>query len=80
MDDPRPLTKELILEMVLPSCSHTKDDIRSSAVKILVDVHRQTGAIKLSDLESLPEKMREMLWEKVSSTIVQWAGVGMHSS
>ena len=40
VDDPRPLSKEMILEVVLPSCSHTKDDIRSAAIKIIVDVQK----------------------------------------
>ncbi len=38
LDDPKALSKEFILQVVLPSCSHTKDDIRGAAVKILVDV------------------------------------------
>jgi hypothetical protein len=34
------LTKEQILDVVLPSVSHTKDDIRGAATKILIDVQK----------------------------------------
>jgi hypothetical protein len=35
---PKALSKEVIVEVVLPSCSHPKEDIRNAALKILVDV------------------------------------------
>jgi hypothetical protein len=34
-------------------------------VKILLDVQKQTGAVTLTDLSSLPDKIREICWEKV---------------
>jgi len=37
-DDLKALTKEQIIEVVLPSVCHTKDNIREAATKILVDV------------------------------------------
>ena len=58
------------MEVVVPSCSHSKEDIRNAALKILEDVQKQTGAIILQDLESLPDKIREVIWEKVSSTLL----------
>ena len=64
------LSKEAIVAVVSISCSHTKDDIRNAALKILIDVQKQTGAIQLSDLESLPEKVRETVWEKISATLL----------
>lgn len=39
-DEVKPMTKEIILDVVVPSCSHTKDDIRNAAVKILIDVQK----------------------------------------
>ena len=56
--------------MVLPSACHTKDDIRGAATKILIDVQKQTKNIVLTDLESLPEKVRESVWEKLSETLM----------
>lgn len=69
-DDLKALTKDQICDVVLPSCSHTKDDIRGAATKILLDVQKQTKCIKLNDLESLPEKIRDTLWEKLSETLM----------
>jgi hypothetical protein len=39
-DDLKALTKEQILDVVLPSVSHTKDDIRGAATRILIDVQK----------------------------------------
>lgn len=49
-DEYKALTKGAILEAVLPSVCHTKDDIRGAATKILVDVQKQTKNISLVDL------------------------------
>ena len=45
LDDPKELFKDTIIEVVLPSCSHTKDDIRGAAIKILIDIQQHTGAL-----------------------------------
>lgn len=70
LDDPKALTKEIILDVVLPSCSHTREEIRTAALKILVDVQKQTGAITQEDLLILPQKIMDQVWEKVSSTMI----------
>jgi hypothetical protein len=36
--DTKALSKEAIVAVVCISCSHTKDDIRNAALKILIDV------------------------------------------
>lgn len=38
--NPKALTKEAIVEVVVPSCAHSKDDIRNAALKILTDVQK----------------------------------------
>ena len=38
LDDPKVLNKENILEVVLPACSHSKDDIRNASLRILLEV------------------------------------------
>lgn len=70
-DDLKALTKEQILDVVLPSICHTKDDIRGAATKILLDVQKQTRSVVLQDLESLPEKVRETMWEKLQDVLDQ---------
>ena len=67
-DEEKALTKDQILSVVLPAVQHTKDDIRGAAVKILIDVQKKTGSINLNDLESLPDKTRESVWEKIQET------------
>lgn len=39
-DDLKALTKDQILDVVMPSVCHTKDDIRGAATKILLDVQK----------------------------------------
>ena len=39
-DATKNLTKSNVVEVVVPSCSHNKDDIRGAALKILVDVQK----------------------------------------
>lgn len=62
------LTWYLILEVVLPSVCHSKDDIRNASVKIIVDVQKKTGLVTYNDLDELPDKVRESVWEKLSKT------------
>lgn len=69
-DDLKALTKDQIVDVVLPACSHTKDDIRGAATKILVDVQKQVKTITIADLQSLPDKLKETLWEKLSETLM----------
>jgi hypothetical protein len=51
----------------MPAMSHTKEDVRNAAVKILVDTQKQTGQIIESDLAELPEKIRIGVWEILKS-------------
>jgi hypothetical protein len=38
--DPKALNKEAIVDCVMVSCAHGKEDIRNAALKILVEVQR----------------------------------------
>jgi hypothetical protein len=38
------------MQVVLPSVGHSRDDIRSAATRILIDVQKQTKNIVLNDL------------------------------
>lgn len=49
----------------MPAVSHTKEDVRNAAVKILIDTQKQTGQIIEADFVDLPEKVRIGVWEKV---------------
>lgn len=69
-DEYKALTKDAIMTAVLPAVCHTKDDIRGAATKILVDVQKQTKNITLIDLQILPDKIRETVWEKLSDTLM----------
>ena len=40
VDAAKSLSKDKVVKIVVPSCSHTKDDIRGAAVKILIDVQK----------------------------------------
>jgi hypothetical protein len=68
VDGGRALTWYLILEVVLPSINHSKDEIRNASTKILVDVQKKTGLITQDALEELSEKIRDSVWEKIQST------------
>ena len=59
------LSLNKILLATVPPCTHNKDDIRTAAHRILVDTHKQTGAIREEHLLGLPEKARELLWDKI---------------
>jgi len=62
----RALTWYLVLEIVMPSLNHNKDEIKNASIKILADVQRKTNLITLNDLEELPEKVKENVWERIS--------------
>jgi len=49
----------------MPAVSHTKEDVRNAAVKILIDTQKQSGQIVEADLVDLPDKIRIALWEKI---------------
>lgn len=50
---------------MIPAIHHPKEDIRGAATKILQEVQKQTKAVTLQDIEVLPEKLRDALWEKL---------------
>ena len=39
-DATKSITKSNIIKVVVPSCSHNKEDIRGAALKILIDVQK----------------------------------------
>jgi hypothetical protein len=62
-----PLNASDIFNAILPSLSHSSQDVRSASTKILLDVHRLSGAIKEERLTAVPEKQRAILIEKIKA-------------
>jgi len=56
---------------ILPSLSHSSQDVRSASSKILLDVQRFSGAVKEEKLASLPDKIRQGLIEKLKTQVVE---------
>jgi hypothetical protein len=45
--------------------------VRNASTKILLDVHRLSGAVSEKHLQSLPEKLRQTLSDKLSQVVVE---------
>jgi hypothetical protein len=56
-----------IVNAILPSLSHSSQDVRSASTKILLDVQRLSGAVKEEKLSTLPDKIRQALVEKLKA-------------
>lgn len=59
------MTAAAILDAIIPTLSHSNQDIRNAALKILLDVHKLTGCVQEQHLASLPDKIREIILEKI---------------
>lgn len=66
-----PLNSKDIVNSILPSLSHSSQDVRSASTKILLDVQRLSGAVKEESLVNLPEKIKTVLIEKVKAQIIE---------
>lgn len=66
-----PLNSVDIVNAILPSLSHSSQDVRSASSKILLDVQRFSGAVKEDKLASLPDKIRQGLIEKLKAQVVE---------
>jgi len=65
------MTAELVIDTAIPAIGNTNKDVKNAAVKILVDVQRLSGSVQEFHLESLNQKTKEMVWDKVCSTEVE---------
>jgi hypothetical protein len=62
-----PLNARDIVNAILPSLSHSSQDVRNASTKILLDVQRLSGAVKEEMLGTLPEKIKVAVLEKVKA-------------
>lgn len=60
-----------IVNAIIPSLTHSSQDVRSASTKILLDVQRLSGAVKEEKLASIPEKQRNPLIEKLRAQVIE---------
>ena len=65
------MTLEVVIAVAIPAIAHPNKDVKNAAIKILLDVQRMSGQVTEAHLESLPEKTKEMVWDKVCETEVE---------
>jgi capsular polysaccharide biosynthesis protein len=66
-----PLNANDIVNAILPSLTHSSQDVRSASTKILLDVQRLSGAVKEEKFMSMPEKQRNPLLEKLRAQVIE---------
>jgi hypothetical protein len=66
-----PLNSKDIVNSILPSLSHSSQDVRSASTKILLDVQRLSGAVKEESLANLPDKIKTAVVEKLRAQVVE---------
>jgi hypothetical protein len=66
-----PLNSKDIVNSILPSLSHSSQDVRSASTKILLDVQRLSGAVKEETLGNLPNKIKTAVIEKLKAQVVE---------
>lgn len=55
----------------MPTIQHQNQDVRNAATKILIDVHKFSGCVNEEALESLNDKVRQTLLEKLKTIDVE---------
>lgn len=60
-----------ILKSVIPAVSHPNQDVRNASGKILLDVQKLSGCVTEEELQSLSEKARTALLEKIKKVEVE---------
>jgi hypothetical protein len=65
------MTSEVVIGCAIPAIGHTNKDVKNAAIKILLDVQRISGSVKEDHLESLNEKTKAMVWDKVCETEIE---------
>eukprot|EP00347_Sterkiella_histriomuscorum_P001332 403372439 len=66
-----PLNVKDIINAILPSLTHQSQDVRSASTKILLDIHRLSGAVKEEYLVSVNDKVKQAILEKISQVVVE---------
>jgi len=66
-----PLNVKDIVKTILPSFTHQSQDVRNASTKILLDLQRLSGAVKEEYLQSLNEKTKASLMEKLKQVPVE---------
>jgi len=61
------LTVPAVLAAAVPAVALSNQDVKNAAIKVILEVQKLSGAVKESQLASLPDKTKEMLLEKLSS-------------
>lgn len=59
------------MNAILPSLTHSSQDVRSASTKILLDVQRLSGAVKEDKFINMPENLRNPLLEKLRGQVIE---------
>lgn len=66
-----PLSVRDVLKSVLPAIQHPNQDVRNAAGKILLDLHKLSGCVTEDDLQSLSDKIRSVILNKLQTIKVE---------
>ena len=66
-----PLSVKDILKSVVPAVSHPNQDVRNASGKILLDVQKLSGCVTEEELQSLSDKAKSTLLEKIKKVEVE---------
>lgn len=60
-----------VLNASVPAVTVSNVDVKNAAIKIILEVQKLSGAVKDAHLQSLPEKTKDMIMEKLAAVEVE---------